>query len=190
MRAVFTGPEARGVEIRGHGFNVKPAKFTQQNGRLSVEGEISRRRRLQPNDRMFYRLVINADRSFADVEINVQRGGFVGRLLDWFKDLPRPRPFPGTSSSSQGLSPSEELEALERALRAIEQQLSGKEWEEAAALIVANVMVRAEPISGGGARDRIQFLRRQVKRPPVNTRPWNRPLGHQGTVQIRDHRSR
>jgi hypothetical protein len=57
-RAAVCGPEIKGIDLDGHGFNVKPAAITAgANGATTlVKGQISHRLSWRPDDQVYYRI--------------------------------------------------------------------------------------------------------------------------------------
>lgn len=58
VKAALKGPENKGISIRGHGFNVKKADRKVVSGETHVWGQISHKLRWQPDDQVFYEIVI------------------------------------------------------------------------------------------------------------------------------------
>lgn len=168
MNAIFgkTG-EKKELRVRGHEFNVKPAKITAKDGKVTITGRISHCLRFRDDDQVDY-TIEKENGKVVKIDVKVD-GSFlqgivrsIGKLL---KDEVA-KQISGSDENKEGkdgtkarLKPAEELESMESVLAKIT-KLSGSGWEGAVKEIIANVAVRAD----SQGQDRLVQLRRMVNR--------------------------
>ena len=190
MNAVFRGKkELKDVKIKGHGFNIHPAKQTSENGILTISGKIMHRLWASDDDKVEYTVKKDATGRVHELKAEVTHRSVVrkaarwigDKILDWIKDkLGELVGGSKTGGGSTGNGPTDgslaalkaELRTLEQLTEKAEEQLGKKDWEAAAAAIVANIAIRAQVVvprrSRSGrtvkpfATDRLQNLRRAV----------------------------
>lgn len=198
MTAAFGSKQVKKLKIKGHEFNVKPVKTEKTSSGVKVTGQISHCLTWQDDDQVFYSFTIKADGTVESFDVNIDKSlmhralTFVwNELKDALKDE-----ITGdgdTGSTKQGLSVSEELAELEKAIQLAEGKIGTGGWQKAAASIVANVMIRSKATATGRVYDRVRYLRRaQQRRVDRVTRV------HRGTTlttggsraNVRDHRHR
>lgn len=212
MTAAFGSKEIKKLKIKGHEFNVKPVKSENSGGTVKVKGQISHHRTWQDDDQVYYSFTMRADGTVESFDVNIEKSLMHRALVfawEQLKDLLKEKLKDGggignTGSTQQGLSLSNELQALEQAIELAEKKIGTGGWEKSAAAIVANVMIRAKTSTSGRVYDRVNYLRSAVKRAPsrrpaggvtrvidgtfnVNSSTLNNSGGR---PQVRDHRNR
>jgi len=170
MKAVFGKKQVKKLKIKGHKFNVKPAKFTSSEKTFIIKGQISHCLKWRDDDQVYYTIKMDMAGRITDLQINVKKSK-LQRVLKagWkvVKEILRKKAEEKWANTSQKLSISAELNAREEAIKLAENKIGKGGWEKAAACIVANVMVRAKPTSSKRAYDRVHYLR-QLKKARVN----------------------
>ena len=212
MTAAFGSKEIKKLKIKGHEFNVKPVSTTNNGGTVTVKGQISHHLTLRDDDQVYYSFTVRADGTVESFDVNIEKS-LMNRALTFawneLKSLLKEKALGSgsdTGSTEQALGLSNELEALEKAIKLAEGKIGTGGWEKSAAAIIANVMIRANATtSARGVRvyDRVVYLRRAVER--AQARPSggvSRVTGgvfntNGGTLnnsgsrpQVRDHRNR
>lgn len=203
MSAVFGKKEIKKLKFNGHGFNVKPAKFTKSGGKLTIKGRISHRLRFRPDDQVDYTLVVNADGSFGEVTVKVKKHWLNKALSRAWKEIKKlikeeiEKELGGgvtgmNTSALKKLSAAKQVEALEKALATVEKEIGTGGWQKEAAKIIANIMVRAEASRSGG-QDKLKRLRRLASRKSTTntkSRSTGRPRGNTRVPARRNFGSR
>lgn len=80
IQAALVGPERRDIDIRGHGFNVKPVDRQMVNQVFHIWGQISHKLRWRPDDQIYFHIVKTGD-IVTSVDRQINRGGW-GKILD------------------------------------------------------------------------------------------------------------
>ena len=75
VHAAIHGPERQDIDIRGHGFNVKPITRQDVNGVLHAWGQISHKLKFRPDDQVFFHLQ-KKDGMMQIVDRELNRGGW------------------------------------------------------------------------------------------------------------------
>lgn len=166
MKAVFGKKQVKKLKIKGHEFNVKPAKFQTSGKKFIIKGQISHRLRWRDDDQVYYTIEMDMSGRITDLQIKVKKSKVQSVLkAGWkvVKEILRKKAEEKWGNTSQKLSFSDELKAREEAIKLAEKKIGTGGWEKAAACIIANVMVRAKPTSRARAYDRVRFLRKLNK---------------------------
>lgn len=155
VSAALTGPEVRGVTIEDYSFNVKPATITRDGNAITVVGGddryISRRRRLRPNDQIFYAFDKVGD-EIRDLDIDIDRGGFkafvsrgyLERLVKISAEIIKIFLEVRNQQQTAGFKSDEAQKAgLDAAYQESKKLLDGS-WEGEASFLIANIALRAE----------------------------------------------
>lgn len=202
MTAAFGSKEVKKLKIKGHEFNVKPVKTEKTSSGVKVTGQISHCLTWQDDDQVYYSFTIKADGTVESFDVNIEKSLMHRALVfvwDELKDAIRKELTDSdqTGSTKQGLSLSNELAELEKAIQLAESKIGTGGWQKAAASIVANVMIRSKPTATGRVYDRVGYLRGAVARAKARA-SRNTTKVVRGTTlntgssrpNVRDHRNR
>lgn len=75
VKAALKGPERKDIKIRGHGFNVKKADKKVVKGETHIWGQISHKLRFQPDDQVFYEIIIKGGQ-IVKIKRSIKGGGW------------------------------------------------------------------------------------------------------------------
>lgn len=184
MDAVYgkTGVQKK-LSIRGHKFNVKPAKFTTKDGVLTIKGNVSHHLPLRDDDEIDY-VITKKNGQILDIKIDIDRStmqAVLKKMKDAIKVIVKEIVVEALTDSASSKSlkgstatrtaPKAQLDLMEKALAKAE-ELSSKGWEGGVQLIIANVAIRSNDQGG----DALVQLRKMVK--PVGTpgKPGGNPV--------------
>ncbi|MAG56527.1 MAG: hypothetical protein CMJ83_09575 [Planctomycetes bacterium] len=89
MKALFGGPKVKKLRLRGHQFNIYPAKIQKRGSQVVMSGRMSHHLRWRPDDQITYRIV-KRNGVVTSMKVKINRGGFAklaGRYWKYLKLL-------------------------------------------------------------------------------------------------------